>query len=78
MRRTRYHIRFDILNLCKESMKKTQIVYQCNLNFKIIQKYLSFLIERGYIAITKAKTRNLYRTTPKGNEYMDMLSPVVN
>jgi len=57
---------------------KTKIIYQCNLNFTIIKKYLSFLINGGYLNVIDRKTRNHYATTQKGIDYMSKLNPVIN
>ena len=76
MRRTPYHILYDILNLCMNPVLKTRIVYQCNLNFKIIQKYLSLLIEKEYLNVIEQRTRNQYVTTQKGLDFMTMLNPI--
>jgi len=78
MRRTPYHICYDILNLCMNPALKTRIVYQCNLNFKIIRKYLLLLIEKGYLNVIEKRSRNQYATTQKGLDYMEILNPVIN
>ena len=74
MRRTRCEIVIDILKLCLEPRKKTEIVYLCNLNFRLIKDYLSCLLEKGWIK----KVHNLYETTESGNHILlEVLSPAM-
>jgi len=47
LRRNDLDICADILKVAKTGAKKTQIVYQANLNFKIVKKYLQRLIATG-------------------------------
>ncbi|EMR73165.1 hypothetical protein MCGE09_00002, partial [Thaumarchaeota archaeon SCGC AB-539-E09] len=37
------------LKVAQTGAKKTQIVYQANLNFKIVKKYLNRLIDKGLL-----------------------------
>jgi len=73
MRRTGMEIRLAILKLCCEPRRVTQIVYQCNLNFKIYKTHLGYLIERGWIK----QTNNLYETTDTGKGIMGYASPAI-
>ena len=70
MYRTRNEIRLDILKLCNESRRVTQIVYLCNLNFRVYKAHLKYLIEKGWIK----KVNNLYKTTDAGNSIIDYTS----
>ena len=74
MRRTRMEIRLDILKLCCIPRRVTQIVYQCNLNFKIYKTHLGYLIERGWIK----RINNLYKTTDEGEGILDYVSPAIS
>ena len=56
-----------ILEVSRMGAKKTQIVYQANLNFKIVEKYLKRLTERGLL---KAGDR-FYVTTAKGARFLE-------
>ena len=49
VKRTRHDIEADILNLCRVPKRKTQIVYGCNLNFRIYKGYIKRLIEKKYL-----------------------------
>ena len=55
--------------------KKTQIVYQANLDFKIVKKYLSRLIEKGLL--DPANDRRYYTTTSRGVDFIDRYGALV-
>ena len=68
--RDRMAIIGDILKSVKESKngrKKTQIMQSANLNYGQTRKYLSYLINRGFITATDRQT---YILTNKGTEFL--------
>ncbi len=67
MRRNNLDIYADILRAARGGAKKTRIVYQANLNFKIVEKYLKNLILRGYL---ETNGNGVYLTTLKGNGFI--------
>ena len=58
----------DILNVAKDEVKKTQIMYQANLNFNQVEKYINLLFENGLLD----HTENYYSVTEKGLEFLRM------
>jgi len=76
MRRNNIDIYADIVKVTNGGAKKTQIVYKCNLNFKIIKKYLAILIEKEFVE-HKGK---LYFSTTKGKsfltQYREFIAPL--
>lgn len=48
-RRRRYEIAADILETAQQPARVTRIVYDCNLNFVLIRRYLDHLLECGLI-----------------------------
>ena len=74
MRRNNLDIFSDILTIASNGAKKTQIVYKCNLNFKILAKYLLILSEKKLIE----KQGKLYYTTPLGNEFVSKYRKLIN
>ncbi|MDQ1281011.1 MAG: hypothetical protein QG670_2275 [Thermoproteota archaeon] len=60
----------DVLRISKEGAKKSHIVYKANLNFKIVNEYLTHLQETGLITFP-SNNEPLFKTTPKGLEYID-------
>ncbi len=75
MRRNDLDICADILQVAKAGAKKTQIVYQANLNFKIVKKYLSRLIDTGMLS--NAQESRLYTTTNRGNTFLEQYAELV-
>ena len=66
-RRGKIEIISDILELCKTPTKKTAIVYQCNLNFKIVKGYLHSLLIKELLIREIIDGKHLYSTTDLGN-----------
>jgi predicted transcriptional regulator len=67
MKRSKDEILESILDLCKEPVGLTKIVYQCNLNFRTVRIHLEQLIDAGLLSVLEAD-KVKYRTTPKGME----------
>jgi predicted transcriptional regulator len=67
MRRSKDEILGLILELCKEPVNVTKIVYQCNLNFNTVKLHLRLLIDTGLLEVS-GTDHPLYKTTEKGIE----------
>ncbi|NJD53418.1 MAG: hypothetical protein FIB07_11180 [Candidatus Methanoperedens sp.] len=65
--RGRLDIIIDILEIAKKGVNKTKIVYGANLNFQLTEKYLGFLLEKGFIYYL----HNKYITTDKGKMILE-------
>lgn len=71
--RDRVAIINDILKSVKESKngcKKTQIMQSANLNYSQIKKYLSYLINYGFVTATE---RHTYILTNKGTKFLHLV-----
>jgi len=55
-----------ILYVARNGARKTRIVYQCNLNFKIIKKYLGCLLDLGFLHFESPH----YFSTEKAETYL--------
>ena len=66
--RDKFDIIADILQIVKKNPKKTQIMYQANLSYKVFKKYLTEIIDVGLISY-KADAR-YYVLTDKGRELL--------
>ena len=66
VKRDRTHINADILRVCLPGAKRTQIVYQANLNFKVLKVYLGRIISAGLLE----ESNNHYYTTDAGRKYI--------
>ena len=66
--RSRFDIIADMLNVASGRAKKTQIMYQANLSYKLLQKYLAE-VRRSSLVIYERKAR-CYVLTPKGRRFL--------
>jgi len=71
-RRNNLDICSDILQVARGGANKTRIVYQANLNFKIVKKYLNRLIDSGFIQ----PSEDVFITTPKGNQFIEQYNTI--
>ena len=69
MKRDKLEIARNILLICKDGAKKTEIVYKVNLNFKNAEGYLKWLIDREMIL----KEGKFYKITSRGSELLSNL-----
>jgi len=67
MRRNDLDIQADLLNVASGGAKKTHLVYQANLNFQMIKKYLKLLTDKGFI---EERKDGVYHTTVKGQMFV--------
>ena len=76
MRRNDLDICAEILNVAKSGARKTHIVYQANLNFKIVKRYLERLTNGGMLNSEESR----FYTTEKGVDFLDnyraLISPM--
>ena len=69
MKRDKFEIARNILLICKNGAKKTEIVYKVNLNFKNAEAYLKWLIDREMIL----KEGKFFKITSRGSELLSNL-----
>jgi predicted transcriptional regulator len=60
----------DILRVVSGNAKKTQIMYQANLSYKVLQKYLSYASESCLIDFHEE--RRCYVLTVKGGRFLEI------
>lgn len=77
MRRDKLQIILDILDICVKGANKTKIVYQANLNFKMVNIYLDILTNDGLLDLDKDQSK-LYVTTNKGKDLLKNLKQIYN
>jgi predicted transcriptional regulator len=66
--RDRLDIIADILEVANRNAKKTQIMYQANLSYKVLQKYLTEMAKATLLEFQESKQN--YLVTQKGKEFM--------
>ncbi len=71
-RRRRSHLSLmaDILEIAKEDVSKTRIMYGAGLGFTQLNDYMAFLLDRNLLEASKASRNTVYKTTPKGLRYL--------
>jgi predicted transcriptional regulator len=67
--RDRLDIIADILNVASRVAKKTQLMYQANLSYKVLQKYLSEITEADLVHFEC--DNQCFMLTGKGQEFLD-------
>ena len=72
--RSQIDIVADVLRVTVGGVKKTQIMYGCNLSFKQLQTYLSLLLDRGLLRKVSEKEKGrdprFFKTTSKGQNLL--------
>ena len=68
-KRSEVEISADILRLAMSGVRKSHIVYQANLNFEIVKKYLDILKKSNLIS--GPCENKVFKTTEKGLKYLD-------
>jgi len=67
--RSRLDITADILKVVSGNAKKTQIMYQANLSYKLLTRYLGEILEASLIHFERE--RRCYVLTSKGREFLE-------
>ena len=67
--RGRLDIVADILNVASRDAKKTQIMYQANLSYKVLMRYLAEVTGARLIRFEDSK--RCYSLTDKGREFLE-------
>jgi predicted transcriptional regulator len=67
--RGRLDIIADILHVASRNAKKTQIMYQANLSYKVLQRYLAEIM--GAALIDFEDKKRCYMITDKGRGFLE-------
>lgn len=70
VKRSKHTIISRILDICRGGACKTRIVYQANLNFKIVDPYLDLLLKNNLVEVKQGSPK-LYETTEKGEAFRE-------
>ena len=73
-RRNDLDICAEILRVSRSGAKKTRIVYQANLNFKIVEKYLDRLLRNDLLEQVEDRD---FITTHKGVKFLEQYKVLV-
>ena len=70
--RTRVEILGSILNVAGSGTLKTHIMYRANLSHRQLEKYLTFLEDKGLLMrfVDEETGTNMFKVTQKGIEFL--------
>src|SRR3990170_5045326 len=66
--RDRLQIIADILDIASRRVRKTQIMYQANLSYRLLCRYLSEVLDAGLLSFDN---REWYVLTAKGKKFLN-------
>jgi predicted transcriptional regulator len=66
--RGRLDIIADILEVSRKKVRKTHLMYHCNLSFKQLEFYLTFLVERRLLSHVGGD--EMFKITDKGERFL--------
>jgi predicted transcriptional regulator len=66
--RDRLQIIADILSVVRDGAKKTHVMYQANLSFTLLKRYLTEVLEAGLVS---CDDEEFYRLTGRGRSFLD-------
>jgi predicted transcriptional regulator len=66
--RNRLDIIADILGVVSQGAKKTQVMYEANLSYRLLTKYLAEVLSFGFIYFEATQKR--YQLTHKGRSFL--------
>ena len=69
-RRSRLELLAVVLKAARDSVNKTQIMYEAGLSFAQLTEYLSFLVRYGLLEASEKNGRLTYKTMAKGKLYV--------
>ena len=65
--RSKLQIIADILRVVEKDIRKTRIMYQANLSYKLLNWYLDRVIKAGLVKVSEGR---LYTLTKKGETFL--------
>jgi len=69
-RRDKLYIIAEILDIAKDGVLKTQIMYRANLSFTQLNDYLEFMLKVNLIERIVEKDKEIFKATPKGLDFL--------
>jgi len=70
--RSKLQIIADILLVASKAAKKTWIMYQANLSYALLNRYLAEVMDAGLVSFKGSG--DCYKITRKGQEFLDKFS----
>lgn len=77
-RRSNIEIIADMLKIGENGAGKTKIMYNANMSYSQIQKYLRFLVGQGFIdKVEVENTAVTYQLTDSGSKLLDTINNLI-
>ena len=77
-RRSSIEIIADMLKVGENGAGKTKIMYNANMSFSQIQKYLRFLVGQGFIDKVEVENTGVtYQLTDSGSKLLDTINNLI-
>lgn len=76
-RRDRLYIIAEILEIAKEGIIKTQLMYRGNLSFTQLNDYLQFMLKIDFLSRILENDKEIYRATAKGMDYLQRYGEIM-
>jgi predicted transcriptional regulator len=67
--RRRLDIIADILSVVRQNAKKTQIMYQANLSYRLLTRYLNEIVKASLVRFDREN--RFYMLTSKGRDFLE-------
>jgi len=68
--RNRLQITQAILEIARDGVRKTRLMYTANLSFKLLEKYLTALVKAGLLKVREGEKKKTYKTSEKGLQFL--------
>lgn len=75
-RRSRIEIITQILKEAQKEAPPTRLMYRNNLSFESFNEYVKYLLDIELIAPFTKGDRILYKTTKKGEEFLELMEKI--
>ncbi len=69
-KRAKVEIIADILSLCRRPQNKTRLLYEANLSWSMLNRYLDQMRSLRLLEIHRSPIR--YQATPKGDKFVEI------
>jgi predicted transcriptional regulator len=77
-RRDKLVIMAEIIDIAQKDASKTHIMFKANLSFNQLNQYLSVLSQSGLLEKFAYNSREFYKATSKGVEFMEKQCQIIN
>ena len=69
-RRSSLDVIADILDTSRGGVKKTHLMYHCNMSFAQLEKYLSLILKTRLVVVEDDGPRIFFKTSGKGRRFL--------